>query len=68
MIFPLEMIAKVDSDAYCVTFGAKPARTPIKQGEKLLFNFVCVRNKDFTIVQSGLNFYVLATGDFGEPE
>lgn len=61
------MTAKVDTDAYCITFGAQPARTPIKQGEDLLFTFVRVRNDSFTIVQSGLNFYVAETQDFTPP-
>lgn len=62
----MKMTAKVDTDAYCITFGAQPARTTIKQGDDLLFTFVRVRNDSFTIVQSGLN-YTAETKDFNPP-
>lgn len=64
----VKMTAKTDTTAYCITFGAQPAATPIKAGKCLYFNFVRVRNDEFTIVQSGLNFYVAATKDFNPPE
>lgn len=64
----MKMTAKVDTTAYCITFGAQPAATPIKEGESLFFNFVRVSNDQFTIVQSGLNFYVAATQDFNPPQ
>lgn len=63
----MHVTALADTTAYCLTFGSPPVPTPVRRGEPLLFDVVRVRNDHFTVVQSGLNQYVLATADFTEP-
>lgn len=47
-----------------VTFGGKQVWT-MKAGEKMLYDIQVERNDSFTVVQSGLNYYVLETGALG---
>jgi hypothetical protein len=68
MVEPKEYKAKEvkclrDTEMVMVTFGNQQVH-PIKAGEMMYYDRLFHQNDKFTVVQSGLNHYTMATSDF----